>query len=109
MTQRYYQPAAGRFTQFDPLPESVMLPNRYEYAECNPSNYVDPSGLAVCTPRQAVRDTIVGVATVVASVGVILGLGAVTGGGAAVAAAIGAQAFIFAGVYTATYCYGNTP
>ena len=45
MTQRYYQPSAGRFTQFDPLPESVMLPNRYEYAGCNPSNYVDPSGL----------------------------------------------------------------
>jgi len=45
MTQRYYQPAAGRFTQFDPLPESVMLPNRYEYAGCNPSNFVDPSGL----------------------------------------------------------------
>jgi len=45
MTQRYYQPTSGRFTQMDPLPESVMLPNRYEYAGCNPSNFVDPSGL----------------------------------------------------------------
>jgi len=49
MTQRYYQPTSGRFTQMDPLPESVMLPNRYEYADCKPSNFVNPAGLYRCT------------------------------------------------------------
>ncbi len=50
MTQRYYQPSSGRFTQLDPLPSQLLTVNRYAYANCNPTNFVDPSGLeANCT------------------------------------------------------------
>jgi len=92
MTQRYYQPAAGRFTQMDPLPESVMLPNRYEYAGCNPSNFVDPSGLNyACASAQwnvgAATLSMLGsytalalAATFVASP-ITLGVGAIVGAG----------------------------
>lgn len=45
MTQRFYGPASGRFTQLDPLPKSIFDVNRYAYAGCNPANFVDPSGL----------------------------------------------------------------
>ncbi len=46
MGARYYQPSSGRFTQQDPLPDSILSFNRYAYAGCNPSNNVDPSGLS---------------------------------------------------------------
>jgi RHS repeat-associated protein len=48
MTQRYYQPGNGRFTQIDPLPQSLVSVNRFAYAGCNPTNFVDPSGLDHC-------------------------------------------------------------
>ncbi len=50
MTQRYYQPSTGRFTQLDPLPKNLISVNRYAYAGCNPTNFVDPSGLDACEP-----------------------------------------------------------
>jgi RHS repeat-associated protein len=48
MGARYYHPSAGRFTQQDPLGSSVLKPNRYAYAGCNPANRVDPTGLWYC-------------------------------------------------------------
>jgi RHS repeat-associated protein len=39
---RYYNPGIGRFTQTDP---SGLSANRYLYAQCNPINRTDPSGL----------------------------------------------------------------
>ncbi|MDG4823232.1 RHS repeat-associated core domain-containing protein [Asanoa sp. WMMD1127] len=45
--QRWYDPVRGRFTQQDNL-SFVGDPakgNRYAYAACNPTNYVDPTGL----------------------------------------------------------------
>ncbi len=47
---RWYDPTTGRFTQQDAL-ETLADPtraNRYEYANSNPINYIDPTGL-VCT------------------------------------------------------------
>ncbi|SMO84560.1 RHS repeat-associated core domain-containing protein [Geodermatophilus aquaeductus] len=44
--QRWYDPASGRWTQEDSL-ETLADPsraNRYEYADGNPTNYVDPTG-----------------------------------------------------------------
>jgi len=53
-----------------------MLPNRYEYAGCNPSNYVDPSGLSHSVVHQcakgAVRGGVVGIG--VGAVGTALGI-----------------------------------
>jgi RHS repeat-associated protein len=34
MDARYYQPGRGRFTQLDPLPNSVLTADRYAYAGC---------------------------------------------------------------------------
>ena len=45
--QPWYDPAPGRFAQQDSL-ETIADPtraNRYEYANSNPVNYVDPTGL----------------------------------------------------------------
>jgi len=47
---RYYQPATGRWTQQDPLGGSLFDPssgNRYAYANANPVNLVDPTGLSI--------------------------------------------------------------
>jgi RHS repeat-associated protein len=44
---RYYDPATGRFTQMDPFPGILTLPdtlNLYLYSLNNPVNWVDPSG-----------------------------------------------------------------
>ncbi len=40
---RYYDPSVGRWTQQDP---SGMDANPYSYADCDPVNKVDPTGLA---------------------------------------------------------------
>jgi RHS repeat-associated protein len=45
MGARYYSPGMGRFTQVDPLGRSVYEANRYWYADCNPANATDPTGL----------------------------------------------------------------
>jgi RHS repeat-associated protein len=44
MGQRQYISELARFTQLDPLPQSVTDVNRFAYAGCNPVNYVDPTG-----------------------------------------------------------------
>ncbi|MHA7267196.1 RHS repeat-associated core domain-containing protein [Arthrobacter halodurans] len=43
---RYYDAVTGRFTQPDPSGQEA---NTYAYAECNPINLKDPSGLAPST------------------------------------------------------------
>ena len=45
---RYYQPGLGRFVGEDPLkgqPDQPSTLHRYRYADNNPVNYIDPSGL----------------------------------------------------------------
>jgi len=79
-----------------------MLPNRYEYADCNPSNYVDPSGLDAIDTFNCVGTSGVLVA---AGVGMILGLSLITGGVAAIATAVIAQASIFIGTSAAVGCF----
>jgi RHS repeat-associated protein len=58
MGARYYQPGSGRFTQLDPLPSSVVTLNRYAYAGCNPTNFIDPSGLSHCSPETWIAVTV---------------------------------------------------
>lgn len=44
---RYYDQTQGRFTQLDPLFGKISQPmtlNRYQYANCNPANNIDPTG-----------------------------------------------------------------
>ncbi|MGH1541166.1 MAG: RHS repeat-associated core domain-containing protein, partial [Arenicella sp.] len=42
---RYYQPSTGRYTSADPLDLSGGL-HRYNYANANPLNFIDPTGEA---------------------------------------------------------------
>ncbi len=58
MGARYYQSASGRFTQQDPLPDSILSFNRYAYANCNPANGIDPTGLLTAECQAAVVDLI---------------------------------------------------
>jgi RHS repeat-associated protein len=52
---RYYRPEWGRFTQVDPLPSSIISINRYAYANCNPANFIDPTGLECSTGEKVLR------------------------------------------------------
>jgi len=50
---RYYQPENARWTQQDPVGGGLRRPktlNRYAYANCDPVNFSDPSGLAIPAP-----------------------------------------------------------
>ncbi|MEU1847381.1 RHS repeat-associated core domain-containing protein [Micromonospora sediminicola] len=89
--QRWYNPQQGRFTQQDNLsfignPEKG---NRYAYAGCNPTTYIDPTGMDT--------DTNIGlgiaavVTTVLCEATVVLGAAALTAssGGAALPIAAG--------------------
>jgi RHS repeat-associated protein len=60
MGARYYQPSTGRFTQLDPLPESILDINRYAYAGCNPTNFVDRTGLASEYVDACLQDAFIG-------------------------------------------------
>ena len=101
MTQRFYQLAAGRFTQLDPLPESVMLPNRYEYANCNPSNFVDPSGLTCSSAEKGLISSSRQTAFAIATIGYAIATAGI--GGILIAA--GVAAFMGYGQLGATEAY----
>lgn len=51
---RFYDPTLGRFTQFDP---SGQESNPFGYANCNPLNSKDPSGLASCSDLALAQNT----------------------------------------------------
>ncbi|MQA36026.1 RHS repeat-associated core domain-containing protein [Modestobacter roseus] len=75
--QRWYDPTTSRFTQQDAL-ETLADPtraNRYEYANSNPTNYIDPTGLASGCALSIFS-------TVYTSVGVGLSIAAVLGSAA---------------------------
>jgi RHS repeat-associated protein len=90
--QRWYDPATGRFTQQDAL-ETIGNPsrsNRYEYANSNPTNYVDPTGLRIS--NCAAGSLVIGAAGLAIGSGVGAGLGAVALGlGVADAAGCGSR------------------
>ncbi|MDG4758698.1 RHS repeat-associated core domain-containing protein [Micromonospora sp. WMMD710] len=76
--QRWYNPDQGRFTQQDNL-SFIGDPkhgNRYAYASCSPTNYVDPTGQASWCAWAGLAIGVAGVAVGVAAT-------AVTGGAAA--------------------------
>ncbi|MDP9372011.1 MAG: RHS repeat-associated core domain-containing protein [Chloroflexota bacterium] len=59
--QRYYDPAVGRWTQPDPkvLPFDPVQANRYSYASCSPTNFIDPSGTSTLSCGLAMGGIIV--------------------------------------------------
>jgi RHS repeat-associated protein len=100
MGQRYYQLASGRFTQLDPLPESILEVNRYPYAGCNPTNFVDPTGLRQCSPQETFESGLTTAGSGITGAAALAGALAATGGLAAVG-------FLAAGVlYFSTGYYG---
>lgn len=85
LTQRYYDPASGRFLTRDPIGYRGGI-NLYSYVRNNPSNLADPSGL---NPA-------------------VLGLPMVAGGGAAVAALPPlAIAAAYAGILYGSWRFGE--
>lgn len=64
---RYYDPTTGRFTQPDP---SWQESNRYLYAEANPCNLTDPTGLDAV-------DCATGIGAAIASTIAVASLGAI--------------------------------
>jgi hypothetical protein len=55
MNARYYLPEVGRFASPDTLvpdPGNPQSFNRYSYALNSPTNFIDPSGHAVCRPGE---------------------------------------------------------
>jgi uncharacterized protein RhaS with RHS repeats len=75
---RYFDPAQGRFTQFDP---SGQESNPYAYAGCNPINASDPTGLK-CKRGASTASNVLGAISLGAAV-----TGLVAGGAASAAAA----------------------
>ncbi|MVO86417.1 RHS repeat protein [Streptomyces sp. p1417] len=120
---RYYDPNIGRFTQPDP---SGQEKNPYLYAEGDPVNRIDPSGLAPWDSLGAVGDVIGAGAKVLQGdtkglwgdvVGFVAGAGfglacesVMLGGSVATAgaSAVGGQAVCFAGSWAAGQVASNT-
>lgn len=84
---RYYNPVDGRFTQQDPTGQG---PNLYNYADANPTSYVDPAGTSVactgtyCVPASQRNNSGTGwgfgaIVAVVGGVVAVLGLAVVWG------------------------------
>jgi RHS repeat-associated protein len=88
---RYYDATTGRFTQPDPSNQEA---NRYAYAECNPINRSDPSGLVTVDCGFAAF------AIAGAGVGFILSAGAI------LAAAATNQVLLFPAIKLAEYFGG---
>jgi RHS repeat-associated protein len=85
---RYYDPAAGRFTQEDPIGLAGGM-NLYGYAGADPANNSDPFGLCPITATDPVPCTAVGAA-----------VGALTGGLAGAVVFGGAGSAVIPGVGT---------
>lgn len=66
---RYYHRARGRFTQPD---LSAQEANRYLYAQCNPVNFTDPTGLVSTGCWIAVGATLLAGAAFIAAGGILL-------------------------------------
>ncbi|MBM7024511.1 RHS repeat-associated core domain-containing protein [Clavibacter zhangzhiyongii] len=87
---RYYDATLGRFTQMDP---SGQESHPYAYAECNPVNGKDPTGLEVDSCALSVAGLVVsGVGALISIATVVLGVIAAppTGGVGLAIAALGA-------------------
>ncbi|MGF9663173.1 RHS repeat-associated core domain-containing protein [Arthrobacter crystallopoietes] len=80
---RYYDATTGRFTQPDPSGQEA---NRYAYAECNPVNVSDPSGLqsSYCTAL-GMASIGVGAVSLASGVGALFATGTILGAPAGLA------------------------
>ena len=58
--KRYYDPTTGRFISPDPLGHSGSI-DLYSYANGDPVNFVDPSGMFACAAMEGVRNNIDGI------------------------------------------------
>lgn len=103
---RYYDSTTGRFTQPDP---SWQEKNSYAYAQCNPTNNSDPSGLASAScVRQTMAQSVIPGAIVGATgggiagafTGAVLGFGVGAPVGAVAGTVVGALSGIFSGLAT---------
>jgi RHS repeat-associated protein len=107
---RYYDPSVGRWTQQDPMAGSITNPstlNRYAYANADPVNFSDPTGMwswgafLVATFGTAFLAAVGGcitgaVATIWSTVGAFAGCGIGAISGAAGGLFLGAGAYSFA-------------
>ncbi len=74
---RYYDPNGGRFLSGDPVRGSLSVPqtlNRYLYAQNNPSNFIDPTGLT----RQDSGNATTGIALIASAINPPSFLGTIT-------------------------------
>lgn len=55
---RYYEPAAGRYIQSDPLGQATGQASTYAYVNSSPLNFVDPLGLARTTIDAAIQQAL---------------------------------------------------
>lgn len=87
---RYYDPATGRFAQYDP---SGQEPNPYAYAACNPVSAKDPSGLDCEEGADTAGDVLGAISFGAGVAGVVAGaVAAPVTGGASLAAGIAGAA-----------------
>ncbi|WP_020480084.1 RHS repeat-associated core domain-containing protein [Synechococcus sp. PCC 7336] len=63
---RYYDPSIGRFISTDPFPGFIQVPqsrHKYLYANNNPVNITDPSGLIALIEQTSASQTVLGIIT----------------------------------------------
>jgi hypothetical protein len=87
MANRWYDPSVGEFVSVDPL--AAVTNQAYEYANGDPTIYVDPLGLSWWNPTTWTKGDWIVVG------GVVLGVAAVATGGLALAAGATAEGVLF--------------